>query len=86
MDVNKDIGMAAAFAQAVWIAAGVVLYLTTAGASLISSSAAVFFVAGLFVVAPLFGLAFYGVRRALASASGRSRGWTGARVARGWAP
>ncbi len=69
MDVNKDIGMAAAFAQAVWIAAGVVLYLTTAGAALISSSAAVFFVGGLFVVAPLFGLAFYGVRRGLAGVS-----------------
>ena len=62
MDVNKDIGIAAAFAQAVLIAAGIVLYLTTPGAALLSSSAAVFFVAGMFVVAPLIGLAFHGAR------------------------
>jgi hypothetical protein len=68
MDVNKDIGIAAAFAQAVWIAAGIVLYLTTPGAALLSSSAAVFFVAGMFVVAPLIGLAFHGVRRGIACA------------------
>ena len=68
MDVNKDIGIAAAFAQAVWIASGVVLYLTTPGAALLSSSAAVFFVAGMFVVAPLVGLAFHGVRRGIAGA------------------
>lgn len=69
MDVNKEIATAAAFAQAVWIAAGIVLYVMTPGASLISSSSAVFFVAGMFAVAPIFGLIFYGVRRGLANAS-----------------
>jgi hypothetical protein len=69
MDVNKEIATAAAFAQAVWIAAGIVLYVMTPGASLISSSSAVFFVAGMFAVAPIFGLIFYGVRRGFANAS-----------------
>lgn len=68
MDVNKEIPMAAAFAQVVWIAAGIVLYVVTPGASLISASSAVFFVAGMFAVAPLFGLIFYGVRRGFATA------------------
>jgi hypothetical protein len=69
MDVNKEIATAAAFAQAIWIVAGVVLYLTNPGATLISSSAAVFFVVGLFAVAPLFGMAFYGLRRVLVPAT-----------------
>jgi hypothetical protein len=68
MDVNKEIATAAAFAQAIWIAAGLFLYLTNPGAALISSSAAVFFVAGMFAVAPLFGMAFYALRRVLANA------------------
>ncbi len=68
MDVNKEIATAAAFAQAVWIAAGLFLYLTNPGAALMSSSAAVFFVVGMFAVAPLFGMAFYGLRRVLATA------------------
>ena len=64
MDVNKEIGTAAAFAQAIWIAAGLYLYLTSSGTELFSSSATFFFLAGLFVVAPLLGIAAYGLRRA----------------------
>lgn len=66
MDVNKEIGTAAAFAQAIWIVTGVILYLTSPGTELISSSSAFFFLAGIFVVAPLCGVAFYGLRRATA--------------------
>ena len=66
MDVNKEIGTAAAFAQAIWIVAGIFLYLTSSGTELFSSSAIFFFLAGLFVVAPLLGVAFYGLRRATA--------------------
>lgn len=68
MDVNREIATAAAFAQAIWIVAGLVLYLTNPGAALLSSSAAAFFIAGMFTVAPLFGVAFYGLRRVLANA------------------
>ena len=69
MDVNKELGTAAVFAQGVWIIAGFYLYLTTPGASLLSSSAAAFFVGGLFASALIFGMAFYGLRRGIANLS-----------------
>jgi hypothetical protein len=65
MDVNKEIGTAAIFAQAVWILAGVYLYLTTPGASLLSNSAGAFLVGGFFASALVFGVTFYGIRRAI---------------------
>lgn len=64
MDVNKDIGIAAVFAQGVWVVSGLGLYLTVPGTALFSTSAAIFFLAGIFVGAPALGLAFYGLRRA----------------------
>lgn len=69
MDVNKELGTAAIFAQGAWIVAGLYLYLTTPGASLLSGTAAAFFVGGLFASALIFGMAFYGLRRGLASMS-----------------
>jgi hypothetical protein len=68
MDVNKELGTAAIFAQAVWILVGVYLYLTTPGASLLSNSAGAFLVGGFFASALIFGVTFYGVRRAIHSA------------------
>ena len=69
MDVNKEIGTAVVFAQAVWIVAGLYLYLTTPGATLLSGSAGVFFIGGLFISAMLFGMPFYGLTRRIAGAS-----------------
>ena len=68
MDVNKELGTAAVFAQAVWILAGVYLYVTTPGASLFSNSAGAFLIGGFFASALIFGVTFYGVRRAIDSA------------------
>jgi hypothetical protein len=68
MDVNKEIGTAAVSAQGAWIVAGLYLYLTTPGASLLSGSAATYFVGGIFASAAIFGMAFYGLRRGIASA------------------
>jgi hypothetical protein len=65
MDVNKELGTAAIFAQAVWILAGVYLYLMTPGASLLSNSAGAFLLGGFFASALVFGVTFYGVRRAI---------------------
>ena len=69
MDVNKEIGTAVVFAQAAWILAGLFFYLTTPGAALLSGSAGVFFIGGLFVAAVVFGMPFYGLRNRIASAS-----------------
>jgi len=80
MDVNKEIGTAAIFAQAAWIAAGFYLYLTTPGASLFSASAAVFFVGGMFAAAPIFGMGFYGLRRGIESASAVPAGGPASRM------
>jgi hypothetical protein len=68
MDLNKEIGTAAIFAQAVWVAVGLYLYLMTPGSSLFSGSAGVFFIGGSFLSAGIFGMAFYGVRRAIENA------------------
>ncbi len=68
MDVNKELGTAAIFAQAVWILAGLYLYFTTPGASLLSNSAGAFLVGGFFASALIFGVTFYGLRRAINSA------------------
>lgn len=68
MDANKDLGTAAIFAQAVWVIAGVYFYLATPGAGLFTASAGAFFLGGLLVSAGIFGMAFYGLRRGLASA------------------
>ena len=69
MDVNKDIGTAIVFAQGIWVVAAVYLYLTTPGTSLLSGSAGVFLIGGLFASAAIFGTMFYGLRRGLASTS-----------------
>lgn len=69
MDINKEIGTAAVFAQGIWIVAGLYLYLTTPGASLFSASAGAFFVGGLFLSAAIFGMTFYGLRRGIANMS-----------------
>jgi hypothetical protein len=68
MDVNRQIGTAAAFAQIVWVAIGVFLYVTTPATSLISLSAAAFFIGGLLAAAAIFGMGFYGLQRAIDSA------------------
>jgi hypothetical protein len=68
MDVNKEIGTAVVFAQATWIVAGLYLYLTTPGSALLSGSAGVFFIGGLFVSAVIFGMPFYGLTRRIAGA------------------
>jgi len=82
LDVNKEIATAAAFAQASWVVAGLCLYLTNPGAALMSSSAAAFFVAGLFVVAPLLGMAFFGLRRVLVNEAATQEDVPGARAGR----
>lgn len=69
MDVNKELGTAAIFAQAAWIVAGLYFYMTTPGASLLTASAGAYFIGGLFVSAAIFGLAFHGLRRGIASVS-----------------
>jgi hypothetical protein len=69
MDVNKELGTAAIFAQAAWIVAGLYFYLTTPGASVLTGSAGAYFVGGLLLSAAIFGLAFYGLRRGIASLS-----------------
>jgi hypothetical protein len=65
MNVNGQIGTAALFAQIVWIACGLFLYLTMPGASLFSSSAAAFLIGGAFAAALVFGMPFYGLQRAI---------------------
>lgn len=69
MDVNKEVGTAVVFAQAVWIVAGLFLYLTTPGSSLMSGSAGIFFIGGLFVSAVIFGMPFYGLTQRIAGGS-----------------
>jgi hypothetical protein len=69
MDFNKELGTAAIFAQAAWIVAGLFFYMTTPGASLLSSSAAMFFLGGLFLSVLIFGIGFHGLRRGIASVS-----------------
>jgi hypothetical protein len=81
MDVNKEIGSAAVFAQGVWVAVGLYLYLMTPGSSLLSGSAGVFFIGGIFVAPALFGTAFYGLRRALATVLPVPAGTPAARMA-----
>jgi hypothetical protein len=85
MDVNKELGTAAIFAQAAWILAGLYFYLTTPGASLLSASAAAFFVGGLLASAFVFGMAFYGVRRGLARVTGESPAESDTRSSKGFA-
>jgi hypothetical protein len=68
MDLNKEIGTAAIFAQVVWVVVGLYLFLTTPGSTLFSGSAGVFLVGGSFLAAGIFGMGFYGLRRALESA------------------
>jgi len=63
MDMNKQIGTAAAFAQIVWVASGVYLYLTSPATSLLSVSAAIFLLGGLVAAPAVFGMAFYGLQR-----------------------
>ena len=69
MDVNKEIGTAVVFAQAAWILAGLFFYMMTPGAALLSGSAGVFFIGGLFVAAVIFGMPFYSLRNRIANAS-----------------
>src|SRR5262245_15060674 len=66
MDVNKEIGTAAGFAQIVWIACGLYLYLTTPGASLFSGSAGIFIIGGMFAAALIFGMGFHSLQRGIA--------------------
>lgn len=66
MDINKELGTAAIFAQAAWIIAGLYFYMTTPGASLLTGSAGIFFLGGLFLSAVIFGAAFHGLRRGIA--------------------
>jgi hypothetical protein len=65
MSVNGQIGTAALFAQIVWIACGLFLYLTVPGASLFSGSAAAFLIGGAFAAALVFGMPFHGLQRAI---------------------
>ena len=53
---NKTAGT---WATVVWIGSGLFLYLTTKDASLLSWSALVFFVVGMFAAATIFGVGFY---------------------------
>ncbi len=59
---------AGTWATIVWIGSGLILYLTTEGASLWSWSALVFFVVGMFAAAIVFGVAIYGLQRGLSKA------------------
>ena len=52
----------------VWIGSGLFLYLTTKDASLLSWSALVFFVVGMFAAATIFGVGFYLLQRAIGKA------------------
>jgi hypothetical protein len=59
---NKTAGT---WATMVWIGSGLFLYLTTKDASLLSWSALVFFVVGMFAAATIFGVGFYLLQRGL---------------------
>jgi hypothetical protein len=69
MDSNKQIGTAAAFAQIVWVASGLFLYMVSSGVEFLSISAAIFFIGGLLVAPAIFGMAFYGLQRLIDSAA-----------------
>ena len=69
MDSNKQIGTAAAFAQIVWVASGLFLYMISSGVELLSISAAVFFISGLLLAPAIFGMAFYGLQGAIEPAA-----------------
>ncbi len=58
---EKQKETAGTWAAIVWIGSGLILYLTTEGASLWSWSALVFFVVGMFAAAIVFGVAIYGL-------------------------
>jgi hypothetical protein len=62
---NKTAGT---WATMVWIGSGLFLYLTTKDASLLSWSALVFFVVGMFAAATIFGVGFYLLQRAIGKA------------------
>jgi hypothetical protein len=62
---NKTAGT---WATVVWIGSGLFLYLTTKDASLLSWSALVFFVVGMFAAATIFGVGFYLLQRGLGKA------------------
>jgi hypothetical protein len=68
MDANKQIGTAAAFAQIIWVVAGLFLYMISPGVALLSVTAAVFFLGGLLAAPAIFGMGFYGLQRAVDSA------------------
>jgi hypothetical protein len=57
---------AGTWATVVWIGSGLFLYLTTKDASLLSWSALVFFVVGMFAAATIFGVGFYLLQRGVA--------------------
>lgn len=65
---EKQKETAGTWAAIVWIGSGLILYLTTEGASLWSWSALVFFVVGMFAAAIVFGVAIYGLQRGLSKA------------------
>jgi hypothetical protein len=67
MDSNKQIGTAAAFAQVIWVVAGLFLYMISPGVALLSVSAALYFIAGLVAAPVFFGMGFYGLQRAIDS-------------------
>jgi hypothetical protein len=56
------------WATIVWLASGLFLYMTTEGASLLSWSALLFFLVGMFAAAVIFGVAFYLLQRGVAKA------------------
>jgi hypothetical protein len=62
---NKTAGT---WATVVWIGSGLFLYLTTKDASLLSWSALVFFVVGMFAAATIFGVGFYLLQRGIGKA------------------
>ena len=62
---NKTAGT---WATMVWIGSGLFLYLTTKDASLLSWSALVFFVVGMFAAATIFGVGFYLLQRGIGKA------------------
>jgi hypothetical protein len=68
MDTNKQIGTAAAFAQIIWVVAGLFLYMISPGVALLSTSAALYFIGGLLAAPAIFGMGFYGLQRAIDSA------------------
>ena len=80
---EKQMQTEGSFAAIVWLVSGIYLFWASEKASFLSWQAALYFIVGMFVVAILFGICFYGIQRGIskvlaARVSEPSRGIAGA--------